>query len=283
MGTRYSALLLTLSISCSPICFGFSLTDAVNQTLRSHPQLQTLRNEKQAVESEIRQARAAYLPNLSLDAGVGYEDRRAPVTNDESVELRRRELGLQASQMIFDGFASTSEVNRHKARLESITFEERAESERLALRAAQVYLDLLRHAELLKLTRSSLWEHQNIYDQMKLRSQSGVGSKADLAQVSARLSLANANTLVAQANLSDAQTNFYRVVGIYPNLENLQSPKEYGQLPESQDSVLEAAIENHPVLLGASADISAAKAQKKAAGSRHWPRLSLELRHLQWR
>ena len=277
MGIRQFQFLVSVAIiSFSTGSFGLSLSDAVNQTLRSDPRLLAISNERKAVEFELRQAKAAFLPNVSVDAGAGYENRTAPITNDESVELRRRELGLQASQLIFDGFAASSEVSRQQSRLESIQYEERAETERIALQAIQVYLDLLRHAEILELTRATLWEHKNIFDQMKLRSQNGVGSKADLAQISARLALANANTLVAQANLTDAQTNFYRVVGVYPNLESMSRPEIFGDLPADRDAVIEQAINEHPVLLGASADVSAASAQRKAARSRFMPRVTLE-------
>nr|MBX2858864.1 TolC family outer membrane protein [Cellvibrionaceae bacterium] len=233
-------------------------------------------NEKKALEHELKQARAAFLPSVSVDAGAAYENRRAPITNDESVEFARRELGLQASQLVFDGFAASSEVARQQARLESIRYEERAEIERIALRVTEVYLDLLRQAEILELTRGTLWEHQNIYDQMNLRSLNGVGSKADLAQISARLALANANTLVAQANLTDSQTNFYRVVGVYPNLESMSKPAPFGEIPETREQVMEKAIADHPVLLGAGADVSAASAQRRAAKSRFMPRVTLE-------
>lgn len=277
MGIKhFQFYILFIIVSFCSRSLALSLSDAVSQTLRSEPQLQAISNQRKALEFELKQARAAFLPTVSVDAGAGYENRTAPITNDESVEFRRRELGLQASQLIFDGSAASSEVARQQARLESIQYEERAEIERIALRVIEVYLGLLRHAEILELTRGTLWEHQNIFDQMKLRSQNGVGSKADLAQISARLALANANTLVAQANLTDAQTNFYRFVGVYPNLESMTKPEPFGDIPESREQVMETAISQHPVLLGAGADVSAASAQRKAAKSRFMPRITLE-------
>jgi len=253
-----------------------SLEAAIQHTLQTNPEMLAVQHETVAREFEVKQARAGYLPELSVTAGLGRETRTAPATGNETVELDRQELGLQAKQMVFDGFATSSEVSRQVARVESIGHEGKATAERLALDVSESYLNVLRRASLLDLTRDTLWEHQNIYDQMKLRSEKGVGSKADLDQIAARLALANANMVVAQTNLADAQTHFYRVTGLYPNLVNMKKPEAKGVLPASRDKAISVAISNHPQLQSASADVSAAKSQYEAAGSRFWPSVSLE-------
>jgi len=253
-----------------------TLEEVIKHTLDTNPEILAAQYEKQAIEAEVSQAKAGYLPHLSVSAGLGRETREAPATGMVEREADRREFGLQARQMLFDGFATSAEVQRQKARLESGEFGEWATSERLALQVADVYLSVLRQAKLLDLARETLWEHQNIFDQMKLRQQSGVGSKADLDQIAARLALANANMIVAQTNLEDAQVGFYRVTGLFPNLVDMTEPDAAGTLPSSRENALEQAIEQHPQLKSASADVAAARAQYRASGSQYWPRISLE-------
>lgn len=254
-----------------------SLEDAVSHTLITNPEILAAKNERQARTYEVKQARADYLPSVSLDAGVGHETRTAPATEDREQDSSRREFGLHASQTVFDGFATSAEVNRQKARLESASYQEFAIAEQLALKTAEVYMAVLKQAKLLDLARSSLWEHQNIYDQMKLRKETGVGSKADLDQIAARLALANANMIVAQNNLVDAQSNYFRNVGLFPNLDNMSLPEMAGNLPESKEQALMLALDKHPTLKSASSDVNAAMAQHEASKSTYWPKVSVEV------
>ncbi|WP_086930196.1 TolC family outer membrane protein [Agarilytica rhodophyticola] len=254
----------------------YTLSEAVEETLKTNPRMLSVIHELQSRTYEVKQARAEYLPTVNLNAGVGEETRNAPVTGGEDIDLTREELSLQAEQLIFDGFGTNAEIRRQKARVESLEYVANATAQDIALRTAEVYINVLRQKELLDLTRATLWEHQNIYDQMKLRSDKGVGSKADLDQIAARLALANANMVVAQNNLADAQANFFRVAGFYPNLENMAKPEEIGELPESIENAVAAAVEKHPTLHSATADFKAAQEQYKAAGSRYWPTLRLE-------
>ncbi|BFM11185.1 TolC family outer membrane protein [Simiduia litorea] len=253
-----------------------SLEDAVRQALESHPEVLAAQHELDSRKAEVSLAKAGYLPRVDVTAGVGYEETRNPSTLDETVSLDRNELSLQARQMVFDGFATSEEVNRQRARVDSASYQALASTDNVTLRAAEVYLNLLRQVDLLQLAKDSLKEHQNIYDQMVLRNRSGVGSKADLDQISARLALANSNLVVAENNLLDARTNFYRVVGFLPDTKTMAMPNQVVQLPADMEAAVGEASERHPTLLAAVADVSAAQAQYEAAGSNYWPTLQLE-------
>lgn len=255
----------------------YSIDQVVLDTLRTHPDMNAARNEYLSREQEIRQAKAGYYPTLDVALGVGREEIRSPATNNREIEMTRNEASLSARQNLFEGFATRSEVRRQKARTDSAGHNKTATAEDLTLRTAEVYLNVLRQAELLDLARNSLYEHQNIHDQMVLRQRSGVGSKADLDQISARLALAQSNVVVAQNNLIDAKTNFNRVTGFFRSEENLIKPQVKGQLPSSVDKAIEFANKLHPTLLSAGSDVEAADAQYEAAESPFWPSLSLEI------
>lgn len=274
---KYSLkLLLVLTMFSAQSVWSLTIEEAVSQALRTNPELMAARNALASREFEVDQAKSSWLPQVSVSAGVGNEVRTAPSTGFEEVDLSRQEFGVQASQLVFDGFATNSEVKRQQAREQSAQYEMHATAESLALRVAEAYLNVLRHAKLLDLTRDTLWEHKNIYDQMKLRSDKGVGSKADLDQIAARLALANSNLIVAQNNLVDAQSTYYRLTGVYPGLESMEEPMLPVGLPENIDAAINQAIGMHPTLKSASADVDAAYAQREAARSTVWPRLRIE-------
>lgn len=254
-----------------------TLKETVLHTLQTNPEILAAKNELESRKYEVKQARSGYLPSVSLDAGIGEERRKSPATGNETVDLTRTELGLSASQLLFDGFTTSSEVKRQKARVESAEYQLLSTSEDLALRTSRVYLDILRHAELLDLARAALWEHQNIHDQMKLRYETGVGSKADFDQIESRLALANANMIVAQNNFADTQSNFHRLTGMHPTLESLSQPALTASLPATRELGVEKAIADHPVLKSAASDLKSARQQYKSAKGSYFPRIDLEV------
>ncbi len=276
MHNKFLLGVLAISLLSGGKASAYSLDETIEQTLKTNPEMLAISHELQARGHEIRQARAEYLPKVSVSAGVGKETRKAPATGNVEVDLDRSEMAVQAEQLIFDGLGSIAEVTRQKARTDSLRSRADATAEDIALRTSKVYLDVMRHTELLDLARNTLWEHQNIYDQMSLRSETGVGSKADLDQIAARLALANANMVVAQNNQADSQASFFRVTGFYPNLESMSKPQAPAAMPASLDMAIEAAQQNHPTLESAGADFRAAQAQHKAAGSAYWPTVHLE-------
>ncbi|WP_370462629.1 TolC family outer membrane protein [Pseudomaricurvus sp. HS19] len=256
--------------------YGLTLQEAVDTTLQTNPEVLATRNEYLSRSAEVKQAKSDYLPTVELGAGLGRQSLESPGTGGDEVTLTRQEASISARQLLFDGFATSSEIERQSARSDSAAFKVQEAEENTSLRVAEAYLNLMRYNELLTLARETLYEHQNIHDQMVLRNKSGVGSKADLDQISARLALAYSNTIAAQSNLLDARTNFYRVTGLSPNLDELSMPGSPSALPSSLAAAEELALKQHPTLQSATADVESAEAQYRASESNYWPRLQLE-------
>ncbi|WP_042918553.1 TolC family protein, partial [Pseudomonas tolaasii] len=139
---------------------------------------------------QLRAAKGGYLPKVDLLGGYGREGTDSVTTRANSGNhyetLNRSESSLRLSQMVFDGFATSSEVGRQQATVNSRAYSLLGTSERTALTVAQVYLDVLTRREFVRLAEDNLKSHQRIYDQIQLRTQRGVGSGADLDQAEAR-------------------------------------------------------------------------------------------------
>jgi outer membrane protein, adhesin transport system len=273
--------ILAIAVGALTVCAvstasALTLNEAIRYTLETNPEVMAARNEHLARSQEVDVAKAGYRPTLDIAAGIGRQTIESQSTGGEEVTLTRHESSVAARQMVFDGFATSEEVNRQQARANSALYKAGEIEENTVLRAADVYLNILRQNELLDLARETLYEHQNIHDQMVLRNKSGVGSKADLDQISARLALANSNMISAQSNLLDSQTNFYRVTGLQPQINQVEVPKHIQMMPASVESAEELALEQHPTLKSANADVESAVAQYEAAESVFWPNLHIE-------
>ena len=252
-----------------------TLEQVIKHSLSSNPEILSSRRQLLSRENEIAGVKAGFLPSLDLEVGIGRERTESPSTGGLGIELALRESALRLRQLIYDGSAVSSEVDRQKARYNSKLFDNIATEQNIALEVTEVYINSLRQSELLQLLGDSLDSHQNIYDQMSLRSSAGVGSRSDLDQIAARLALAKSNYIAGQNNLQDAISNFYGVVGYLPESSTMERPMPFTLTGELEDS-LKIAFANHPQLKSAEADIEAAKAQYSASKSSFYPTLTLE-------
>lgn len=256
---------------------GATIAEAVDQTIKTNPDILIDANRKLSIDEAVKQAKGGYYPKIDLNLGHGREwsqnisTRLRPGGEDT---LTRREAGLTLSQLIYDGSATTSEVERQEARVNSASRKVAGTSEQIGLKAIDSYLTVLRRTELLKLAQANLEVHEKTYTQIKIRSEGGIGRKADLDQAQARLSLSQANVVAAEANLREANIAYNRVVGSMPDV--LAKP-EIAAAPASVDEALTFALENNPIVRSAMADIDATQAQKRAAESLLKPRVNLEL------
>ena len=209
-------------------------------------------------------------------AGYGREGTDSPSTGNRWETLNRGESSVRLRQMVFDGFATSSEVGRQQATVNSRAYSLLGASERTALTVAQVYLDVLTRREMVRLAEDNLRSHERIYDQIKLRTARGVGRLADLDQAEARLAQARNNLITEQTNLADAKTNYLSVVGQLP--DELSSPAPFVDLlPANLDEARQQMVESSPILRSAESDIAAAEKQYEAAKSTFYPRFDAEL------
>lgn len=275
----YPLMIFANLLFFNQFCWSLTLQESVQHTNNTNPDILQSVNNRRAVGQEIGQARAGYFPTVDLNLGVGWERSSNPTTRargEGSVDIRREETGILVRQMLFDGFATPSEVNRHSARTNARVHTVYGTAENTSLRAVETYLNVLRGQYLVDLSKANLELHERTNDQIQLRSERGVGRKADEDQSSGRLALAKTNYEAVQGNLRDAKTDFLRVIGLMP--ENLIQPENpETEFPASLEHATKLAIHNHPTLKSAEADVESAKAQHRTAKAPYFPRFDLEV------
>lgn len=268
-----AALVMSAPVSAT------TLSDAVRQAIESNPDVRIETNELLSRREEIEQAKAGYYPQIDLSVGYGYESSDNATTRAlglSSRELTRKEASLTLTQMLFDGYATSSEVERQSARVDSTQHRVLGVSQNRALDAIEAYLNILRYRGLLELSEENLSAHDRVYEQVALRNEAGIGRSSDLEQVRGRRASANASRLSELANLKDAESSYLSVVGALP--DDIQpAPSVEQALPASLDDAMQLAEKDHPTLLSAKADVKAAMAQHQAAGHGFYPKLNLEV------
>ncbi|MEO5702876.1 MAG: TolC family outer membrane protein [Gammaproteobacteria bacterium] len=260
--------------------FAVTLQDAVKETLATNPTIQAAIAQRNSREGELQQARAGYKPTIDLTASIGYGSADNSSTQSSASETHSRsESAINLRQMIFDGFATRSEVARQTERINSAAYAVYGTAENTGLRATEVYLNVLRQEELVKLATDNLATHERIADQIILRADAGVGRKSDQNQVEGRRALATSNLISAQTNLTDARTNYQRVIGNLPGAGDELEKPEFNEsvLPATVDDAVQQAVAGNPTLKSSLADVEATIAQHKGTKSTLYPRFDLEI------
>lgn len=262
--------LLGLLVSGTVTVQAETLQDAVQHMLQTNPEIKSLSYNRLGRDQEIIQARGGYWPILDVSYAAGVEEQSHPF--DDTTWPQSTVLSLR--QNVFRGFADQYEIKRQEARVNSAAYLLQGTSENVALVASRVYLNVLRQLELLDLSKENLTTHQRIYDQIKLRSESGIDRKADLDQVMGRLALAESDVVVSKANVADAETDYQFIVGRMP--QDLVKPHPVDTvMPASLEEVQQLALDNYPILKSAQEDLKAREAQHVVAKSNYYPKLDL--------
>ena len=236
-------------------------------------------NALRAAANEVDVARGQYLPSVDLSASVGRDSDRITSRSPASQSLSRNGLALSASQILWDGMATSKEVSRlGHARLTRY-FEFLGATEETALEATRAYLDVERYRKLVSLAEDNYVQHKYAFDQLQTKFKAGVGRGVDAEQANARLALAESNLTTEQANLHDVSARYLRIVGDLPPASSaaVNPQLSKGILPANIDTINQA-LAQHPSISAAIENLRAAQAQAQGAESRYQPTVEARVR-----
>jgi adhesin transport system outer membrane protein len=249
---------------------GETLQTAVKSVLQNNPDITSVAYNRLAREQEVRQAMADFFPTIDSSVSTGFVNQDNPYRD----HFWPRSATIRLNQNLFRGGATLSETNRQQSRVASEAYLLQGTSENIALLACRVYLNYLRALELNDLAKENLLIHERFHDQIKLRKEAGVDRGVDFDQIKARWALAESNLIVTQANVANARTDYQSVMGYLPVSPVKPAPLD-AEIPATLQEAERTALENHPTVKSARADIEARKFQHKTAKALVYPRLDV--------
>lgn len=245
----------------------------LGHAIDNNPDVQRSWRDFMIAGEDKKQVEAGWRPSVDVSAGLTYLKRnygidRSYVFNDAQITV---------SQLLFDGFFTSSEIKRFNEARKVRYFELLATIENIAFEVVSTYSDVQQFRELLVIAEENLTTHVSVYKQIEESVNAGVARRADLEQIRGRLSLAESNVMTAQANLHDVSARFLRLVGDLPPAQmaplNVYHPASLINQP--LQSILYHAYENNPTFLAAYFDISAQQYAITAARSNYYPKVNL--------
>jgi len=250
---------------------GAGVTSAVQTAIETNPEVRASWHQFLSAEDERDAAFGGYLPSIDARARYGLEHRNyGPV---DEYDGYNGEITL--TQMLYDGFQTSSSVARFEEQKLAAYFELLSSIEDTSLEVLRAYLDVARQRELLELARQNLETHQDVYEQVSSSAEAGVARAADLEQISGRLSLAESNLVTVASNLHDVKARYLRIVGELPPGEMDEVQLTAALVPETVAETLSIAYEANPGFRAAHREIEAAQANVRENRSGYHPRLDL--------
>jgi adhesin transport system outer membrane protein len=261
-----------------------TLEDAIRQALRANEEVLSAARSRDASDQDVRQARAGYLPLVDLRVGSGYQwsDNSnttiitANGTRGNTRGLHRTESQLTVRQLLYDFGGVDADVDQALARRAQNAHRVREVAEVIALRTADVYIDVLRQRQLLAVTQENVRQHEAIGGRVVARLQSGRGDQADEQQALSRLNVSRSALAEAAGRLREAEIRYFTVVRAPapPTLAPVRPPLQ--SLPQSVDQAVQISEGASPTVATFRSQSEFARAQINAADARFLPRIDLE-------
>ena len=180
-----------------------TLKEIVEKVVTSNPEVQANFHTYKAALQEQNAAKGGYWPHADIVSTFRSQEELTPNVNNTAAPDRQTQFVLR--QMLFDGFATRSEVSRldHAARVRY--YELQNSMQNTALDLVKSYIDIQRYRQLVDYAQDNYAVHKQLFDRIEERVTAGVARRVDLEQASGRLALAEANLLTESTNLQNVK------------------------------------------------------------------------------
>lgn len=253
-----------------------TLNEVLTKTLAGHPEVQASLSKVNAQKKAVKVARSGYWPTLDIVGGAGKKKRQGEGSVVDGQTLTSYEVSASFKQSLFSGFSTMYGVKSARLHDRAEMWRLQSSLENTSLEVIDAYLKVLERRDLVELSEDNLQVHDDIYQQIKQRTQQGIARSSDLAQIEGRRARASANLVSAKNNLTDAESEYLALVGTLPGA--LEHPGSYNlELPENLDEALKQARKNHPGLQAAIFDARSSQTQYATAKSPFFPTLDFEV------
>ena len=268
-----------------------TLADAIALAYQTNPTLQEQRANQRALDETYVQARTGLRPTVG--ANVQVVDRQTtlanPTTsfvdtngdgvpdslaNTDTIRSNSSAASISLTQPLYTGGRVTSQISASQADVLQGRQQLRQVEAGVLLNVVQVYVDVRRDQERLRINEENVTVLQRQLDEAKARFDVGEITRTDVAQAEARLAASRASLASAQATLAISRANYAAIVGQNPG-ELAPEPSLATLLPASVDDAFTRAEANNPQVMASGYAERAARARVAAARAQRRPTISL--------
>jgi outer membrane protein len=254
-----------------------SLPEALAKAYQTNPQLNAERARQRGTDENVPQALSGYRPQIIASLGAGLQAVRnlLPDNQIQSATLRPWQIGVTVSQVLFNGFKTSSSVRVAEFQVLSGREALRNAGQGVLLDAVTAYMNVIANNALYESQRTNVQVLREIQATTKRRLDAGDVTPTDTAQAEARLNRGLADLNAAEVALAISKEVYTQVIGEAPSRLMPASPVDR-LVPTTEPDVIETANHEHPAVLGAGYDVDVAQTSIKLAESSLLPTVSVQ-------
>jgi outer membrane protein len=266
-----------LSLTTAAACAAESLPEALAKAYQTNPQLNAERARQRGTDENVPQALSGYRPQIIASLGAGLQAVRnlLPDNQIQGATLRPWQIGVTVSQVLFNGFKTSSSVRVAEFQVLSGREALRNAGQGVLLDAVTAYMNVIANNALYESQRTNVEVLREIQATTKRRLEAGDVTPTDTAQAEARLSRGLADLNAAEVALAISKEVYTQVIGEAPSRLAPASPVDR-LVPTTEPGAIETANHEHPAVLGAGYDVDVAQTSIKLAESSLLPTVSVQ-------
>jgi outer membrane protein len=231
-----------------------TLEDALVAAYSTNPDLQAARAKLRATDEEVPQARAGWLPTITVTGSFGYQSShsKSPLSvfgGGSERTLHPLQGAVTAVQPLFTSGKTYYSIRQAKADVRAGEADLRGSEAAVLLNAVSAYMNVIRDQSTLELNKNNVDVLKRQLEATRDRFRVGELTRTDVAQAEARLAAAVSSQTQAEAQLTASRANYESVVGQAPG--SLAKPAMIPVLPTEELDALEVGLREHPALVAA--------------------------------
>ena len=229
---------------------GTNIYAALADAYDRNPTLNAQRAATRAADESLAIAKSGYRPQVFADVSVGFNRAitRAGGVTQGSTQLPLQ-YGVRISQSLFQGFQVVNSVNQAEAQIRGARAQLAVVEQDVLLNAAAAYIDIAFFQELVRVRRADTSFLREQVRSAQARLEVGEGTRTDVAETRARLSLARSAITTAEAQLAAARATFRQAVG-RPASNVSFPPVPRRLIPNAVAQVTAVALSRNPAIRG---------------------------------
>lgn len=256
--------------------FAMPMSEMVQETIKTHPQIQIVKEDLYVQKEGLTQVKSGYLPTLDASYSVGPERTWTPSNNRERADMERQEASLTLTQSVFSGFDTIEGVKQQKALILAADKSVEEAANNLAVEAVSAYLAVLSTHALYKIAKENVDVHEKYLAQIQKKVKAGIDRQSDYQQTLSRLESAKSVQYLSEQNYENAIYSFKRILPSEITGSDLEKPG-IGELPaQDLQTLVQMAIENNPTVEVSQADIEASFAAVKRSNAAYYPQADIK-------
>mgnify|MGYP000356443237 CR=1 FL=1 len=252
-----------------------TLGDAFKAAYTRNPTLQAERANLRSTDENVPQARAGWLPTVTVNGDIGVQQITADRGNGAATEdLTPTNVNLAVVQPVWSGGRTFAAVDAAEALVRAGRETLRGTEQTLFVNVVTVYMNVLQAQAVVQLNINNEERLKRQLTAAQDRFRVGEITRTDVAQAEARVARAVSDRVQAEGNLIAAKADYVQIVGTDPS--DLDPPPALPTTPTTEEQSMSTGLRSNPDLRAAKEAAIAAKHNIRQASGALLPTVQLE-------